>query len=110
MAITFKIQTVEGTRDGSGLVKLDVYAMEGETVIAHRDVVVPSEAASMTADSKDLAVDMEKLVLENAPSGFDKVALQAIVEANERARVAAEKLAVAMAAVSGGVVVGVEVK
>lgn len=96
MAITFRIEQVEGTRDGSGLVKLDVYAMSGETVIAHRDVTVPSEAASLTAESKTLTSDMEKLVLENAPVGFDKAELQAIVEANEKARLAAEKLTVAM--------------
>lgn len=100
MAITFKVQQVEGTRDGSGLVKLDVYAMDGETVIAHRDVVVPSEAASVTADSKELSADVEKLVLENAQE-FDKAELAAIVEANEKARLAAEKLTAAMAVAVG---------
>lgn len=98
MAITFKVEQVEGTRDGSGLVKLDVYAMDGETVIAHRDVVVPSEAASVTADSKDLAADVEKLVLANAPAEFDKGALAAIVEANAAAAAAAGKLETALAA------------
>lgn len=101
MAITFKIQTVEATRDGSGLVKLDVYAMDGETVIRHQEVTVPSEAASLTADSKELSADMEKLVLERAPAEFGKAALTAIVEANERATAAAEKLSAAMDAAKG---------
>lgn len=107
MAITFKVEQVEGTRDGSGLVKLDVYAMDGETVVAHRDVTVPSEAASLTADSVKLATDLEKLVLANAPADFDKAALGAIVEANERARLAAEKLSVAMAVATAKVAVEV---
>lgn len=100
MAITFRIPQVEATRDGSGLVKLDVYAMDGEAVIRHQEVTVPAEAAALTADSKELSADLEKLVLENAPDGFDKSALSAIVAANEMAQAAAAKLQGAIEAVA----------
>ena len=91
----YRLDNVNAMTDGSGLVRFDVWALDGDGVIIpsrHKDVMVPQDelSAALQLTGAERVAAVKDLLVQYAGSGWDNDGLDAEAVVNTQASDAAD--------------------